>query len=106
MRSERNKPPQYYEEHFQDPPIGNSWKEEQAGQGDSSPSLVSEPAKVAAMLTQANKRILIEELGYRRADVKKLKFDLALGLVQDRIPCPKEGVPDSWFTSTATHLKP
>ena len=53
---------------------------------------------LAMMMTQETKRILIEELGYRRADVKRLKFDKARGLVEQRIRCPKEGVPESWCT--------
>ena len=56
-------------------------------------------AQVATMLSRENKRILIEELGYRRRDVERLDFSMAASLVDKKIPCP-DTIPDSWFRSS------
>jgi len=56
-------------------------------------------ASVATMINQESKRILIEELDYRRRDVERIKFDLAPFLIERRVRCPKEGMPDSWCRS-------
>lgn len=53
-------------------------------------------ASVATLISQENKRILIEELGYHRRDVERLKLELALVLVEKRVPCPSEGIPETW----------
>lgn len=56
-------------------------------------------ASVATMISQEKKRILIEELGYKRRDVERLKFDLALTLVDRQVRCPEGGgeLPETWF---------
>lgn len=61
-------------------------------------SIASAPtsASVATMIPQETKRVLIEELGYRRKDVEELKFDLAPVLLEKRTRCPAEGMPVSW----------
>jgi hypothetical protein len=60
----------------------------------------SKSASVATMTSQENKRVLIEELGYRRRDVDRLKFDLALTLVERQVRCPESGeIPEAWFRS-------
>ena len=56
-------------------------------------------ASVATMISQQNKRILIEELGYRRRDVERLKFDLAPSLIERRVRRPEDGLPDAWCRS-------
>lgn len=56
-------------------------------------------ASVATMISQENKRILIEELGYRRADVERLKFELAPSIIDQRTKCPAEGMPSAWCRS-------
>jgi hypothetical protein len=61
----------------------------------------SKSASVATMIPQETKRVLIEELGYRRVDVERLKFDLAPVLVERRLRCPEEGMPESWCRSQA-----
>ena len=59
----------------------------------------SSSSSVATMINQETKRILIEELGYRRVDVDKLRFELAGPIVEKRLRCPSEGIPDSWCRS-------
>jgi len=56
-------------------------------------------ATVPTMISIENKRILIEELGYKRRDVDQLKFEMAPVLVEQRIPCPTTGLPASWCRS-------
>eukprot|EP00979_Chaetoceros_neogracilis_P011112 scaffold2689_cov267-Chaetoceros_neogracile.AAC.8 len=56
-------------------------------------------ASVATMINQESKRILIEELDYRRRDVERIKFDLAPFLIERRVRCPKDGMPNSWCRS-------
>ena len=70
----------------------------------------SSTASVAMMISQENRRVLIEELGYKRADVDRLKYDLAPILVEKRIrrPPPTEedgGIPDDWFRITERELE-
>ena len=62
-------------------------------------SAATKSASVATMISQEKKRILIEELGYRRRDVERLKFDLALTLVDRQVRCPEGGadLPKAWF---------
>lgn len=56
----------------------------------------SSPAAVVTMITQDSRRILIEELGYRRADVSRLRPELAQAILAKRLVAPNI-VPDSWF---------
>jgi len=60
---------------------------------------VTTSASVATMINQESKRILIEELDYRRRDVERLKFDLVPSLIERRVRCPEDGIPNSWFRS-------
>ena len=59
-------------------------------------SVTATSASIPMMISQDNKRILIEELGYRRKVVERLKFELAPVLVEKRVKCPESGVPESW----------
>ena len=63
------------------------------------PATTATTASVATMISQENKRILIEELGYRRADVERLKFELAPSIIEQRTKCPADGMPASWCRS-------
>lgn len=53
-------------------------------------------ATTTVMITNEMKRILIEELGYRRIDIECLRVELAAPIISKRIPCPSTGMPDSW----------
>lgn len=60
---------------------------------------LSTKASMATMISRENKRVLIEELGYRRSDVDRLKFDLAPAIVENRLKCPDSGIPGEWCRS-------
>ena len=51
------------------------------------------------MMSQSNKRVLIEELSYKRGDVERLRFELVPLLVERRVKCPPAGVPSKWCRS-------
>ena len=55
------------------------------------------PATVALFINQQTKRILIEELGYKRAEVERLRPELAQPIVTNRTFRPSEGVPEEWM---------
>ena len=59
----------------------------------------STSASTAVMISQNQKRILVEELGYRRKDVDKLRFELASPIIEKRIRCPDTGIPPEWLRS-------
>ncbi|CAB9530053.1 expressed unknown protein [Seminavis robusta] len=61
-------------------------------------------SSVAVMMSQENKRILIEELGYRRKEAERLRLDLVPDIVQQRIRCPTEGIPEEWCSTGTQHL--
>jgi len=48
------------------------------------------------MINQESKRILIEELGYRRSDVERMRPQLAAPVIARRLPCPAGGMPERW----------
>lgn len=52
---------------------------------------------MAVMMSRETKRVLIEELGYSRKEVKRLKFDCAHEIVQKRFRRPKGTLPAHWF---------
>jgi len=51
----------------------------------------------ALFINQQTKRVLIEELGYRRAEVERLRPELALSIMSKRLARPQEGVPAEWL---------
>jgi len=51
----------------------------------------------AIFINQQTKRVLIEELGYRRAEVERLRPELALPIVSKRLLRPQDGVPAEWL---------
>ena len=58
---------------------------------------IASSSTVAVMMSQETRRILIEELGYRRKDVDRMRVELAAPIVAKRLPCPETGMPDSWY---------
>jgi len=62
-------------------------------------------ASVATMISRENKRILIEELGFKRSDVERLRFDIVTCIIESRTRRPStsttqdEGLPASWCRS-------
>lgn len=57
----------------------------------------AQPATTALFINQQTKRILIEELGYKRAEVERLRPELAQPIVNNRTFRPSEGVPEDWM---------
>ena len=55
------------------------------------------PATAALFINQQTKRVLIEELGYKRAEVERLRPELAQPIVNNRTFRPSEGVPEEWM---------
>ena len=64
---------------------------------DTTPEAAPAVATTALFINQQTKRILVEELGYRRAEVERLRPELAQPLVEKRMFCPSEGMPDEWM---------
>jgi len=65
-------------------------------------SSISEQAATASgttalFINQQTKRVLIEELGYKRAELERLKPELALPIASKRISRPQEGLPEEWL---------
>lgn len=54
-------------------------------------------SSVAFMITREMKRVMIEELGYRRRDVDIMRPELAGPIVQKRLRCPPDGIPQDWL---------
>ena len=53
-------------------------------------------ASTSVMTSQETRRVLIEELGYKRKDVDRMRFELGPAIVSKRLMCPPEGMPNSW----------
>jgi len=49
------------------------------------------------MITQDMKRMLVEELGYKRQEVNSIRVELVANIIENRTKCPLEGIPDSWI---------
>ena len=61
------------------------------------PTEAAPVATTALFINQQTKRVLIEELGYKRAEVERLKPELAQPLVEKRTFRPPEGMPEEWM---------
>ena len=61
------------------------------------PTEAAPVATAALFINQQTKRILIEELGYKRAEVERLKPELAQPLVEKRTFRPSGGMPEEWM---------
>jgi hypothetical protein len=58
------------------------------------------------MTSQETKRVLIEELGYKRKDVDRMRYELGPAIVSKRIMCPPEGgMPESWKRNDEEMMK-
>lgn len=78
------------------------------GQGDDddfTTNLILSQASTAVMINQESKRILIEELGYRRADVERLQPALAAPIIARRLRRPPGGLPESWVDAEGVRQK-
>jgi hypothetical protein len=47
-------------------------------------------------MTNEMKRILIEELDYKRRDVEQMRVELVSPIIAKRLKCPSEGMPSEW----------
>lgn len=56
-------------------------------------------ASTAVMMNQNMRRVLIEELGYRRKEVDRMRVELAAPIIEKRMKCPPDGMPESWMIS-------
>jgi len=61
------------------------------------PTTAAPAATTALFINQQTKRVLIEDLGYKRAEVERLRPELAQPLVDKRAYRPSEGVPEEWM---------
>lgn len=57
-------------------------------------------SSTAVMMSQEMRRVLIEELGYRRRDVDRMRVELAAPVIAKRARCPEGGMPASWYNIT------
>jgi hypothetical protein len=48
------------------------------------------------MITREMKRMMVEELNYKRKDVDSIRLDLVAKILENRIQCPSEGMPANW----------
>jgi hypothetical protein len=62
----------------------------------SSPASSSTPV-TTFMITQEMKRVLVEELRYSRKDADAMRVELAGPIVEKRMKCPEQGMPDEWI---------
>jgi len=54
-------------------------------------------ATTTFMITNEMKRILIEELGYKRQEVNQIRIEMVDQIISKRIPCPSDGMPPTWY---------
>lgn len=77
-------------------------QEEKDDDGDDLLSFIDEQSSsttgtTAIFINQQTKRALIEELGYKRIEVDRLRPELAPPILSKRLSRPQEGVPDEWL---------
>jgi len=48
------------------------------------------------MITREIKRIMVEDLGYKRKEVDSIRLDLVANIIKNRVQCPSEGMPADW----------
>lgn len=65
-------------------------------------TIPSSSSSTVFMMTRDMQRILIEELGYSRRDVNVMRVELAAPIIEKRIPCPTEGIPQEWMDVSRT----
>uniref|UniRef100_A0A6U0Q9U7 Uncharacterized protein n=1 Tax=Eucampia antarctica TaxID=49252 RepID=A0A6U0Q9U7_9STRA len=54
-------------------------------------------ATTTFMITNEMKRILIEELGYKRQEVNQIRIEIVDQIISKRIVCPLDGMPSTWY---------
>jgi len=54
-------------------------------------------ATTTFMITNEMKRILIEELGYKRQEVNQIRIEMVDQIISKRIVCPSDGMPSTWY---------
>lgn len=64
---------------------------------EASSAPASTPGVTTFMITREMKRILVEELGYSRKDVDAMRVELAGPIVEKRMNCPEQGMPEEWI---------
>lgn len=68
---------------------------------DNDPALDISPAEfeasTAVMISQNQRRVLIEELGYRRIEVEEMRVELAAPVIAKRLQRPPSGMPAAWY---------
>jgi len=74
-----------------------SEEEETVPSSSTTDETTSTTASVSTMMTREMKRILIEELGYKRRDVSALRVEMAPTIISQRIVCPSDGIPSEWL---------
>lgn len=65
------------------------------------PIVVSSPSKTPIIVDAVMRRTLIQDLKYRRREVKFMKPEIATLVAQKQLHRPVEGVPPHWLVSTA-----
>jgi len=84
----------------------NQREDQENANDDFETNTILSQASTAVMISQESKRILIEELGYRRADVERLKPQLAAPIIAKRLRCPTNtALPESWIDSDLERQK-
>ena len=48
------------------------------------------------MITREMTRTMVEELGYKRAEVDSIRIELVANIIENRIRCPSAGMPTDW----------
>lgn len=81
-------------------PMNISSSEQAANDMSFNPTIVGPSStSVQTMLTAETKRVLIEELGYRRRDVERMRVELAGPIIEQRIRSPpgNKEMPEAWL---------
>lgn len=61
--------------------------------------------KQVLMITRDMKRTMVEELGYKRAEVESIRVELVAEIIENRIRCPSEGMPAEWIDKELECMK-
>jgi len=60
------------------------------------PREISAASGVATMISQQQRRVLIEELGYKRAEIDMLRVEIVAPILEKRMRRPEAGLPEEW----------
>lgn len=75
----------------------SSSNNDNADEQDDVPSGEVNAAPTQFMVTREMKRAMVEELGYKRAEVDSIRIELVANIIENRIRCPSEGMPTDWI---------